>query len=160
MSNILYRMAKYEDFKRECETLRQLAFLEVVAHRGAQLSMDDEFYEAIEAQAGLRIIIAYDEDTTEPVGYMVNVIHSSPHDDTRLCATMDLMFVNPVYRRQMVGVKLYNLAEVDLTAFCPQAVWRTAIPVDGNNTNKSRGGLERFGFVPTERVYEKVLGGE
>lgn len=157
---ILYKQSTYDEFRQECEQLRQIHYLEVVAHRGAGYGFDHDFYEQVEDQGGLRTILAFDDETDECIGYMLNIVHENPHDDTRRQVTMDLTFVKPSYRKQMIGVTLYKLAEADLQNIAPNAVWRTAVPIDGEFSAKKRTGIEYFGFKATERVYEKVLGGE
>lgn len=156
--DIKYRMASYTDYRIECEGLRQLHFLEVFAHRGAEYAVDHDMYEELDKLEMLRIILGYDGDTA--VCYMINAVNNDPHDNTRMSVVMDMVFVHPSYRKYSIGPILYRMAQADLETYAPGALWRTTVPIDGAFDSKKRTGLEKFGFKATERVYEKKLGGD
>ncbi len=153
---ILYAIVSFAKFMEDCDILRQMEYLEVAAHRGGSLDIDEDFYTQIEANDGLKIIVGYDDDVA--VCYTLIVIHQLPHDAERVCASTDLIFVHPEYRKQRLGISLYKMAEVELSLSIPGALWRSSMTLDGLSEKKKRGGLTALGFKPTELVYEKVIG--
>jgi GNAT superfamily N-acetyltransferase len=151
---LTYRMADdYEDFVQQCDLLRQMNYLEVSAKRGDGYNFSNELYDSL--GDGLRIVIAYNEEKM-PVGYHIAVVTPNPHDILSMLAVSDMFYLHPDYRKGLAGVELLKVAQVDLEEYAPGARWRTACPIDGERDFGVL--LERsLGFVPVERVYEKVL---
>lgn len=153
---LTYSLVDYDTFKQQCDVLRQMNYLEVSAKRGDGYSFADELYE--QCGDNLRIIVAYSENK-DPVGYHIAVVSPNPHDTSTLLAMTDMYYLREDYRKGRNGTELLKVAEVDLAAFAPGALWRTACPIDGERDIGVV--LERgLGFVPTERVYEKRLATE
>lgn len=151
----------YSQWREECELLQQMHFLEVMAPRGAILGIDHELFEQM--GDALRIIVATN-DNGIAIGYVKTVVCDSFYDESRLTAQTLAFFLDPEYRATSVGGKpagkvLLDVAEADLRAFAPGALWRLAIPIDGD---RDVGMLLQRGLhmKPVERVYEKTLGGD
>lgn len=153
---LTYSLVDYAKFRVECELLRQMHYLEVLAPRGYGYNMHHDAYESYEEN--LRIIVAYDEELV-PVGYHVAAVTEVPHDQDMLVALTDLVFMHPDHRKGRAGLELMKVAEADLVAFCPGVPWRAACPIDGDRDIGVV--LERgMGMRPVERVYEKTLAGD
>lgn len=145
----------YPTFKIECETLRQLHYLEILAPRGYNLSVDHDFYERLEDN--LRIIVAYWGE--QPVGYHIALISYDIHDDTKPLVQTDMYFLEKDFRKGRNGIELFKVAHADLAVAAPGAAWRLTVPIDGE---RDLGVLvERvLGGKPTERLYEVSLPSE
>lgn len=151
---LTYRIIdEYSEFVQQCDVLRQMNFLEVSAKRGDNYLPADEMYEQF--AENLRIIVAYNSEK-QAVGYHMAVVTPNPHDSSRMLIASDMFYLHPDYRKGRAGIELLKVAEVDLKAFAPGALWRTSCPIDGQRDFGVL--LERsMGFTPTERVFEKRL---
>lgn len=152
---LTFSISDYAQFRVECETLRQLHYLEIAAPRGAQLSVDHDFYESV--GDSLRVIIAYYGE--QPVGYHLALISGDIHDSTRMQVHTAMYFIDPEFRKGRNGIELFKVAKADLAAVCPGAIWRMTVPIDGP---RDLGVLvERvLDGKPTERLYEIQLPSE
>lgn len=151
-----YMMVEYATFKQDCELLRQMHYLEVVAKRGDGYQMDDEAYEM--CGENLRILMAYSEDE-DPVGYCVTLITPNPHDSGAVLAVTDMFFLEERYRKGFNGLELLRAAELDLSLAAPGATWRVAVPIDAARDMGLL--MERsLHMDAVERVYQKRLEAE
>lgn len=151
------RLASYADWRKECEILVQMHFLEVLQPRGYSFELNHDFFENAEDQGGLRIIIAYD-DNSLPIGYAKTIISEGVFSGDYIFAHTASFYLHPEHRKGRAGLSLLRAVEADVGATCPGASWRISIPIDGDRDIGMV--LERgIGAKPIERMYQKIIPG-
>lgn len=111
---------------------------------------DLEYYAALEKRDMLRVLVA--RDGNKLVGYYIAVISNNKHYKSVLCATEDMYYLDPDYRKGALGLKLLLEAERMLRET------KAVISIAKTKISHDHGVLfERIGYRPFERVYCKIL---
>jgi hypothetical protein len=109
-------------------------------------------YEALEANGRLRVLTA--RDGGKLVGYYVAILAPSLHYKSILCATEDMYYLDPDYRKGTAGIRLFVEAEKMIRAA------KVVLTIAKTKVAHDHGILfQRLGYRPFERVYMKVLEG-
>ena len=116
-----------------------------------KLNPDWSYYEALNAAGILGVYTVRKDERL--VGYFIVVAKQHPHYKDHIFAVNDIIYIDPDYRKGLVGYKLIKFVEAELKEMgvCVFAVnTKVHKPFDAV--------LERLGFENTERLYTKYIG--
>jgi GNAT superfamily N-acetyltransferase len=116
-----------------------------------KLNPDWEVYEALEVAGNLGIYTARLDGKL--VGYFVVIAERHIHYKDHIFAANDIVYLDPDYRKGMVGARLMKFAEEDL-----RNIGVSVLTINTKVHKPFDHLLERMGFTLKERVYSKYLG--
>lgn len=137
----------------EAAALTGLHWLEIAPYQDLLfVNPDMELYLATEKAGRLLVITA--RAGAELVGYLLLQVHRHPHYKHVLCATEDMKYLRPDYRRGMTGARLIRFAE-------SQAKERGCRMITQRSKAKSGHGAlyRRLGYELMDETYTKRLDG-
>jgi|TARA_R110000851_G_scaffold146318_1_gene285989 GNAT superfamily N-acetyltransferase len=144
-----------EDFykvKEEVDELFYKHWEEIALNKDKiKLNPDWSFYEALYTSGNLGVYTVRKDE--QLVGYFIVVARPHPHYKDHLFAVNDIIYIDPKYRKGLVGFKLIKFVEQDLK--------KMGVSVLAVNTKVHKpfdAVLERLGFENTERLYTKYIG--
>mgnify|MGYP000182766692 CR=1 FL=1 len=144
-----------EDFyvvKEEVDELFYKHWEEIALNKDKiKLNPDWSFYELLYAE-GLLGVYTVRKDK-HLVGYFIVVAKPHPHYKDHTFAVNDIIYIDPDYRKGLVGLKLIKFVEEDLKS--------KGVSVLAVNTKVHKpfdAVLKRLGFENTERLYTKYIG--
>ena len=116
-----------------------------------KLNPDWSFYEALYTSGILGVYTVRNDGKL--VGYFIVIARPHPHYKDHIFAVNDIIYIDPDYRKGLVGYKLIKFVEDDLK--------KMGVSVFAVNTKVHKpfdAVLERLGFENTERLYTKYIG--
>lgn len=142
----------YDRFYNEAKTMARKHWDEVGSHKEIlDFNPDHNRYRALERADVLKILCARVDGKL--IGYLLVLTMMHPRDIEASTASDDSIYVDPAYRKLMVGPKMIRMAlklfedmGINLV-FLRLRVWREQSDAD----------MRRLGFEPHEVVYAKVL---
>ena len=147
-----YQREDLHTVRQEVDELFYKHWLEIAVNKDKiKLNPDWGFYEALYNAGYLGIYTVRHHQKL--VGYFVVVVKSHPHYKDHLFGVNDIIYIDPDYRKGLVGFKLIKFVEKDLVNF--------GVSVLSVNTKVHKpfdAVLERLGFDLVERVYTKYIG--
>ena len=147
----VFAVEKFAAAYPEASELLKLHWDEVAPYKDLfTLNPDLERYQRLEDQGSLCVITAREEGTL--IGYIVMVVAPNLHYKQALCATDDIHFVHPDYRKGSLGSRLIVTAVALMKKAGVKVMFlRTKVA-------NSHGLLfERLGFEPLDMVYSMRL---
>lgn len=151
--DITYQEEAWSDVLPELEACFKDHWQEVAQDQDKMpLDIDYVAYATLEGQGGLSVVTArVDGDLA---GYFISFIRPHLHYKSTLCAYVDVYYVKPGYRQGYLALRLFQAAEAVLRARGAKKVFA------GTKVYKHMGRLlMRRGWVPTEALYTKWIGG-
>lgn len=150
--DIKYQREDFYKVKREVDELFYNHWEEIAVNKDKiKLNPDWSFYEAIYTSGNLGIYTVRDKEKL--VGYFIVIAKPHPHYKDHLFAVNDILYLDPNYRKGLVGYKMIKFVEEDLK--------KMGVSVLAVNTKVHKPFdplMERLGFDLTERVYTKYIG--
>lgn len=148
---ISYQVESFKDLRDEIDDLWLSHYKEIARHQDKiALSPDYDRYMELDRLGLLHFVTA--RDVSKLVGYFVSLVAPSLHYKDHLMSMNDLLYVLPSHRKGMVGT---NMIKYAVDSLKDKGVSRVLINVKMANDFGVL--LERLGFVPMERIYEKML---
>lgn len=149
---ITYQRETLEESLSEIELLLEAHWKEVAVNKDKIfLNPDFDIYKRMENSGNLAIYTA--RATGSLIGYFVVVLGVNPHYKDHIFATNDVIYLDPAFRKSMVGSTLITYAEESLKDDGVSVLainTKTHVPFD--NT------LKRLDFNHVENVYMKFIG--
>lgn len=147
-----YQREDFYTVRKEVDELFYKHWLEIAVNKDKiKLNPDWGFYEALYNAGYLGIYtVRHDQKL---VGYFIVIVKSHPHYQDHLFGVNDIIYIDPDYRKGLVGFKLIKFVEKDLINF--------GVSVLSVNTKVHKpfdSVLERLCFDLVERVYTKYIG--
>ena len=142
----------YDDFIAEAWPLIRAHWHQVGSNRDIlRLDPDHDVYRALESKKRLHILTA--RDGAAMAGYMFVLTIPHARDKSAMVGRNDIIYVDPKYRRHMVGPRMIEEALRHLESLGVDIV------LYGEKVARHAGGafLKRFGFEPFEIVHAKVI---
>lgn len=147
-----YQREDLYQVRQEVDELFYKHWLEIAVNKDKiKLNPDWGFYEALYNAGYLGIYTV--RHNQKLVGYFVVVVKSHPHYKDHLFGANDIIYIDPDYRKGLVGFKLIKFVEKELVSL--------GVSVLSVNTKVHKPFdvvLERLGFDLVERVYTKYIG--
>jgi GNAT superfamily N-acetyltransferase len=147
-----YQREDLYQVRQEVDELFYKHWLEIAVNKNKiKLNPDWGFYEALYNAGYLGIYTV--RHNQKLVGYFVVVVKSHPHYKDHLFGANDIIYIDPDYRKGLVGFKLIKFVEKELVSL--------GVSVLSVNTKVHKPFdvvLERLGFDLVERVYTKYIG--
>ena len=144
-----------EDFyvvKQEADELFYKHWEEIALNKDKiKLNPDWSFYETVYNSGNLGVYTVRKD--AKLVGYFFVVASSHPHYKDHIFANNDIVYIDPDYRKGLVGFKLIKFVEEDL-----KKMGVSVLTVSTTVHKPFDAVLERLGFENTERLYSKYLG--
>jgi hypothetical protein len=150
---LTYHEEAWADVLPELEACWKAHWLEIAQDQDKMpLDVDTASYARLADAGALSVVtVRVDHDLA---GYLVSFIRPHLHYQSTLCAYVDVYYVKPAYRQGYVGVRLFRAAEACLKGRGVQKVFLgTKVYADHSRV------LQRLGWVETERLYTKWIGG-
>lgn len=111
-TSVVFAVEPLANVYDEASTLTPLHWDEIAPYKDLLfLNPDMELYRASEKAGRLLVITA--RAGAELVGYLLLQVHRHPHYKHVLCATEDMKYLRPEYRRGMTGARLIRFAEAE-----------------------------------------------
>ena len=151
-SKIAYAVEAYPDIIEEMKVLFDAHWEEIDGDKDAiKLDPKYESYERMHKSGMLHMVTA--REGSKMIGYLVSFVATHLHYAARLTAHWDIYYIAPEYRHGRVGIQLFKFSEAALKAIGVQKIYaHTSLKNDIGPI------LERLGYLPTERVYTKLVG--
>jgi|TARA_R110000772_G_scaffold227180_1_gene337831 GNAT superfamily N-acetyltransferase len=147
-----YKRESFYKVKEEVDELFLKHWEEIALNKDKmKLNPDWDYYELLNSAGYLGVYTVRHYDKL--VGYFIVIVKSHPHYKDNLVAVNDIIYIDPDYRKGLVGYRLIKFVEdslkdlgVDLLVINTKA----HKPFDPL--------LERLNFELAERVYTKYIG--
>jgi GNAT superfamily N-acetyltransferase len=151
-NNFTYQREDFFTVKAEIGDLIYQHWQEIALNKDRiELNPDWSFYEALFESGHLGVYTV--RNNKKLVGYFIVVVRNNPHYKDHLFAINDIIYIDPEYRKGLVGFKLIRNVERDLKKL------GVSVLVINTKTHKPFDSLlDRLGFNLTERVYTKYIG--
>jgi len=147
-----YQREDFYTVRQEVDELFYKHWLEIAVNKDKiKLNPDWGFYETLYEAGYLGIYTV--RHNQKLVGYFVVIVKTHPHYKDHLVAINDIIYIDPDYRKGLVGFKLIKFVESDVKNF--------GVSVLSINTKVHKpfdAVLERLDFDLVERVYNKYIG--
>jgi len=144
-----------EDFyivRKEVDELFYKHWEEIAVNKDKiKLNPDWSFYESIYEAGNLGIYTARKD--TNLVGYFIVIARPHPHYKDHIFAANDIIYIDPDYRKGLVGYKLIKFVENDL-----KNMGVSVLTINTKVHKPFDAVLERLGFENVERLYSKYIG--
>ena len=118
-----------------------------------KLNPDWDAYFSLEDQGKLKVFTAREGELL--VGYFVVTLGYNIHYKDHLCATNDIIYMHPDFRKGFAGIRLIKFAEK-----CLKEDGVSTLTINTKVHQPFDKVLERLKFKPIERVYSKYLRGD
>lgn len=150
--DIKYQREDFYKVKKEVDELFYNHWEEIAVNKDKiKLNPDWSFYETVYTSGNLGIYTVRDKEKL--IGYFIVIAKPHPHYKDHLFAVNDILYLDPKYRKGLVGYKMMKFVEEDLK--------KMGVSVLAVNTKVHKPFdplMERLGFDLTERVYTKYIG--
>lgn len=139
------------DVRAEIAPLLEMHYQELTCHKEAiKLAPMWGQYEAIEKAGKLAVFTA--RESGDLVGYAAFFVAPHLHYADTLCATNDVLFLHPLYRRGATGIRLIRYCEDELKkAGVGKLTWHIKHSLDWSPI------LMRMGYASEEVMVGKIL---
>lgn len=147
---------RYDEFYVEAQALIRPHWREVGTFRNIlHLNPDHDRYRRLEAMGALHILIA--RDRGEIVGYFTVLLTPHARDRHALVGSYDNLYAAPPYRRQQLGLRLQEEGMRKLEELGAHILMFGERFSHSGKAGRRGGYLKRYGFVPVETMYAKLL---
>lgn len=142
---------------RELPPLFKQHYQELATHRDiVPLDPDWDKYYALDFDGNLRILTVRDHGML--VGYLFLIVGPGLHYSTTLQATVDMYWLDPLYRAGWLGVKMIKESE----RYCRELKVTRLFNTEKQHFARDRGGIgvifKRLGYEVQDIVWVKQLG--
>jgi GNAT superfamily N-acetyltransferase len=150
---ITYQVEKWRDALPEMEPILVKHWHEVaLGHDKVPLDIGREKYQALCDAGALHVATARDGGVL--VGYHVAMVTPHLHYMSTMHGITDVYFILPEYRKGFTGIRLFKFVEAELRKLGVKKLFT------GTKLHMDMGKIfERLGYVETERLYTKWIGG-
>lgn len=149
--NITYQIESFGGLINEIKPLLQSHYEEIARHRGKiALNPDYDKYRELDRMGFLHGVTVRNEGKL--IGYFLSFVIPHLHYKDHIFSSNDVVFVSKEYRKGTIAAKMFKFAEATL-----KEKGVTKMHVNVKLANDFGSLLERLGYVPIERIYEKIL---
>lgn len=149
--SIAYQIEPFSQLIEELKPLLQSHYEEIARHRDKiALNPDYDKYRELDRMGFLHGVTVRDDGKL--VGYFLSFVTPHLHYKNHIFSSNDVVFISKDYRRGTIAARMFKFAETTL-----KEKGVTKMHVNVKLANDFGSLLERLGYMPIERIYEKML---
>ena len=148
---ITYQVEPFSRLIEELKPLLQSHYEEIARHKDKiALNPDYDKYRVLDRMGFLHGVTVRDDGKL--VGYFLSFVTPHLHYKDHVMSSNDVVFISKPYRKGTIAARMFKFAEKTLRE---KGVAKMIVNVKIANDFGSL--LDRLGYIPIERIYEKML---